>query len=52
LHLFKPDKTKVNEEIIAVNDLYDPALKTWLQEKYIQKIQEDGLRCWKNMEKI
>ena len=41
LHLFKPDKTKVNEEIIAVNDLYDPALKTWLQEKYIQKIQED-----------
>jgi peptide chain release factor 3 len=41
LNLFKPDKSKVSEPVIQVNDLNDPLLNEFLQAKELKTLQDD-----------
>ena len=41
LNLFKPDKSKISEPVIQVNDLDDPLLTKFLQEKELKTLQDD-----------
>lgn len=41
LNLFKPDKSKITEPVIQVNDLDDPLLSKFLQEKELKTLQDD-----------
>jgi len=41
LNLFKPDKSKITEPVIQVNDLDDPLLTKFLQDKELKTLQDD-----------
>jgi peptide chain release factor 3 len=41
LNLFKPDKSKITEPVIEVNDLEDPLLSKFLQPKELKTLQDD-----------